>query len=589
MYGGTRKESSYYLDSPRGRGLPADKEVELPQPSGPPGPHLAPIDNQGHFYIHPKPMRSSPTPVESFKSSPRTDTKLGSPDVLSNLEQHPLKNRPGSFHAIHTKTNNLTLPEASTSSNNINNLSMPNMPNDNTELLPTAPELSLPLAQHAKNPLVGNDTLGDIQGENLTERLPESHCVPSAINGNKSHVGEDEQPPVSRVAFVDPPPSPRRRPPRKSTRKSLYSPPEPDEHVLHKIHRQVAKVCRKIAESSQFTNFITLAIVVASVLVGLQTYDQMTGVKVLALMDQIVLIIFTAECIIKIVAYYLRPWRYFNDPWNKFDFIVVVVCYMPIDASMVTILRLARLLRVLKLVKALPELQVLVMGLLASLPSIFYVGLLLMLVFYLYAVLCITMFRNNDPVHFPDLQSTFLTLFRVATFEDWTDVMYSQMHGCDKYGLPYYQRKCNKPKAMGWLPAVIFVSFIFVASFTVLNLFIGVISSSMSDARAALSEKEGSNVIDDGEEDDRDHDQEHFETAMTRIDDIQGRLIKTSERFEELSDDVHNLLKQLRVAKQIRQQRSKTLQQKKALQREQSIKNFKFKIFGEPSTPKASG
>mmetsp|Transcript_1467 Transcript_1467/g.5423 ORF Transcript_1467/g.5423 Transcript_1467/m.5423 type:complete len:430 (+) Transcript_1467:271-1560(+) len=241
-----------------------------------------------------------------------------------------------------------------------------------------------------------------------------------------------------------------------------------------------------LAENNHFQNFVTLIICVASVLVGLQTYKSMEDNAVLAQMDVVILYIFTVEVFVKIFAEGRDPHRYFLDGWNEFDFLVVFVCYLPLDASMVTVLRLFRLLRVLKLVKALPELQVLVMGLLNSMSSIFYVALLLMLVFYLYAVLCISMFRENDPVHFPNLETTFLTLFRMATFEDWTDVMYIQMYGCDEYGYGFRQYMCTDPQGYGWFPAVFFITFVVLSSFVVLNLFIGVITSNMQDARDSL-------------------------------------------------------------------------------------------------------
>ena len=78
--------------------------------------------------------------------------------------------------------------------------------------------------------------------------------------------------------------------------------------------------------------------------------------------------------------------------------------------------------------------QVLVMGLLSSMTAIFYVGLMLLLVFYLYAVLCVSMLRENDPVHWENLQIAYLTLFRMATLEDWIDIVYTAMLGCNVYG-----------------------------------------------------------------------------------------------------------------------------------------------------------
>lgn len=218
----------------------------------------------------------------------------------------------------------------------------------------------------------------------------------------------------------------------------------------------------------------------------------MEGVKALQVMDAVVLYIFTVECVLKIAACGYKPWQfvYYKGGlvfWNIFDFAVVLVCYLPLGASMVTVIRLFRLLRVLKLVKALPELQVLVMGLLGSLSSIFYVALLLMLVFYLYGIICVSFFRDNDPVHFGTLETAFLTLFRMATFEDWTDVMYTELYGCDVYPYHFRTHWCTKPeRAMSWVAAPFFVSFIVLSSLVVLNLFIGVIISNMNEARATL-------------------------------------------------------------------------------------------------------
>jgi len=259
---------------------------------------------------------------------------------------------------------------------------------------------------------------------------------------------------------------------------------------LFKVHyeEKAAKPMLALTSLHLFQNFITTVIMIAALLVGIQTYKSMEDNDTLATLDNIVLYIFTAEVVLKIIANGTRWWRYFGDSWNRFDFLVVFVCYLPLDASMVTVLRLFRLLRVLKLVKALPELQVLVQGLLSSLSSIVYVALLLMLVFYLYGVLCVSLFRDNDPVHFGSLETTFLTLFRMATFEDWTDVMYTQMFGCEVYPYHFREHWCTNPQPQGWYPAPFFISFVVLSSFVVLNLFIGVITSNMQEARDAQKE-----------------------------------------------------------------------------------------------------
>lgn len=140
-----------------------------------------------------------------------------------------------------------------------------------------------------------------------------------------------------------------------------------------------------------------------------------------------------------------------------FDFCIVTVGFFQFSGGAVAALRLVRLLRVLKLVRALPKLRILVIGLLQSLSSIAYIGLLLMLIFYLYGVIgarlrplapClasththphaprvapgVTLFSSNDPVSFGSLHMAMITLFRCATLEDWTDVMYTNMFGATK-------------------------------------------------------------------------------------------------------------------------------------------------------------
>jgi len=151
-------------------------------------------------------------------------------------------------------------------------------------------------------------------------------------------------------------------------------------------------------------------------------------------------------------------------------------------------LRLLRLLRVLKLVKALPKLQMLVNALLRSIPSMGYVSLLLLLLFYIYAVAAVTFFGENDPVHFKDLQTAMLSLFRVVTLEDWTDIMYINMYGCANYGYDGIIEKCTNSNAYPIGAALFFVSFVLLGTMIVLNLFIGVIMTGMDEAKRSMDE-----------------------------------------------------------------------------------------------------
>ncbi|MFT6627766.1 MAG: voltage-gated sodium channel [Flavobacteriales bacterium] len=253
----------------------------------------------------------------------------------------------------------------------------------------------------------------------------------------------------------------------------------------------MSTILRSIADAQWFQNTVTAAILFAGVLVGIETYplavERWGGV--LHLLDTIVLGIFIIEISVKMGAEGSKPWRYFFDAWNVFDFVIVAAVFVPGLGQYAIVLRLLRLLRVLKLVKAIPKLQVLVGALLASIPSMFYVSLLLFMLFYIYAVAAVFLFGANDPVHFENLQMSFLSLFRAVTLEDWTDLMYINMYGCADYG---YEGNalCTASKAQPALAVAFFVSFVLIGTMVVLNLFIGVIMNGMDEARSEADQLE---------------------------------------------------------------------------------------------------
>ncbi len=248
----------------------------------------------------------------------------------------------------------------------------------------------------------------------------------------------------------------------------------------------MAAFLRRIADSPKFQNFITAVILLAGIIVGIQTSPTAVSVAghVLDMIDYIILGIFIIEIVVKMGAEGNKPWRYFLDPWNVFDFVIVSVCFMPVNAQYVAVLRLARLLRVLKLVRALPKLQILVSALLKSIPSMGYVALLLGLLFYVYSVAAVFIFGANDPIHFDNLPIAMLSLFRVVTGEDWTDVMYIAMFGCENYGYDGNESLCVASRGYPIFGALFFVSFMLLGAMVILNLFIGVIMGGMDEAKA---------------------------------------------------------------------------------------------------------
>ncbi|GMH84050.1 hypothetical protein TL16_g09799 [Triparma laevis f. inornata] len=273
--------------------------------------------------------------------------------------------------------------------------------------------------------------------------------------------------------------------------------------VRQKYHDLSLKA-KTIVEDTRFVNFITLVIVIAGALVGAQTYEgwgemetyEGSGVfvcetdrcKTCGLIDFIILLIFTVEITLKFLAADHAPLRVLLDPWNAFDFLIVLGSWF-LGGGMITMLRLLRLLRVLKLVKAFPQLQVIVQALMMGMASIGYIGVILFMVFYVFAILGMIMFAANDPWHFGTLHISMLSLFRASTFEDWTDIMYINMYGCDQYGYSAWPEYCTDPHASGAMAGIFFVIFVIIGGLVLLTLFIGVVSTSMDEAQQGQREE----------------------------------------------------------------------------------------------------
>ena len=253
----------------------------------------------------------------------------------------------------------------------------------------------------------------------------------------------------------------------------------------------MVRFLQRIAYSRWFHDLILSLILLSGILVGMETYpryhpDTPVG-HILLVIQEVILWVFVAEAAIKIGAHGSKPWLYFKNPWNVFDFIIIAICFLPIGAQFAMVFRMARLLRTLRLFTALPRLQVLVNALLKSIPSLGYVGLLLLLHFYIYAVMGTFLFQHNDPIRFGNLHSSMMTLFEVLTLEGWNDVFNTQMLGSNFTYSDEWQELAGNARVSTGRPiasAAYFVSFILLGTMIMLNLFTGVIINSMQEAQA---------------------------------------------------------------------------------------------------------
>jgi voltage-gated sodium channel len=252
---------------------------------------------------------------------------------------------------------------------------------------------------------------------------------------------------------------------------------------------------QRVTSSSWFQNAILVLILASGALSGVESYLRSDGqaelLRTISLVQDVILWVFVVEILTKIAACGRRPWDFFRSGWNLFDFTIVGVCLMPLDAQFSSVLRMARLVRTLRLVSILPRLQVLVGALLKSIPSLGYIGALLGLHFYMYAVLGTFLFGKNDPIHFGTLHESFLTLFQVLTLEGWNDVLATQYLGSDLVydeGLQALTAGVRVSAAQPLVAAGYFVTFIMLGTMIMLNLFTGVIITSMEEASNETAE-----------------------------------------------------------------------------------------------------
>lgn len=226
------------------------------------------------------------------------------------------------------------------------------------------------------------------------------------------------------------------------------------------------KFVHALVEKPAFEYFIVWLILLNAVILGLETSPSIVAEydDWLRFGNNVILGVFILEAALKIIAVAPRLKLYFGNGWNLFDFSIVVLSLLPASGEYAMIARLARLLRVARLISTIPELRLIVATLVRSIPSMGHVLMLMGVIFYIYAVAGYHLFHDHDPTHWRNLGISLLTLFRVVTLEDWTDVMYTAME-------------------MHYLSWIYFVSFVVVGTFVVINLFIAVVLNNLEEAK----------------------------------------------------------------------------------------------------------
>jgi len=229
----------------------------------------------------------------------------------------------------------------------------------------------------------------------------------------------------------------------------------------------------EIRNNKAFEYFVIGVILFSALLIGVKIYEVPTRLlQILEVLDLLVTLFFLVEVIIRMVAEGGVK-RFFSQGWNLFDFVIVVASLMPVDQSEMALLgRLLRVFRVLRLVSVIPELRVMLNSFVKSIPRMGYVTLLMFIMFYIYAAIGSMFFNKINPELWDNITISMLTLFRVATFEDWTDVMYETM---EVYPLSW----------------IFYLTFIFMVAFVFLNMMIGIVLEVMHKEHQTLDRENG--------------------------------------------------------------------------------------------------
>ena len=212
-------------------------------------------------------------------------------------------------------------------------------------------------------------------------------------------------------------------------------------------------------ESSRVQHAVMALIIINAIILGLETVPEVMqayGPALLAI-DSVILGVFVVEILLRIYAHRLA---FFRDPWSLFDFAVVAIALLPASGPL-AVLRALRILRVLRLLTLVPSMRRVVGALLGSIPGLSSIALVLMLIYYVFAVIATKLFGENFPQWFGSIGESLYSLFQIMTLESWS------------MGIV---RPVMELHPQAW---IFFITFILIATFTMLNLFIAIIVNAM--------------------------------------------------------------------------------------------------------------
>jgi voltage-gated sodium channel len=186
-------------------------------------------------------------------------------------------------------------------------------------------------------------------------------------------------------------------------------------------------------------------------------------------LDVFALYVYLAELTIRIISYGKKPWEFFRQGWNIFDFLIVILSF-GIFSGQTIILRLLRIFRLIRIFRFLPEVRVLTSSVVKSLPPLMSVGVLIFLALFIYGMAGVYLFGDKLPESWGNITLALTSLFILLTLENF----------------PYYLNEAVEVSPWA-LP--FYLSYIFIVVFTVLNVLIGIVLNAMDEAREENRER----------------------------------------------------------------------------------------------------
>lgn len=226
---------------------------------------------------------------------------------------------------------------------------------------------------------------------------------------------------------------------------------------------------RALVDHPRFHHAITVLVVINGLLLGLETSKSLMASPLGPLVhiaDNACLTVFVVELLLVAYAYGIG---FIKDPWRIFDTAVIAIALLPSGGGL-SVLRGLRVLRVLRVINNAPSLKRIINAMVAAIPGMGSIGALLAIIYYVAGVMATKLFGEAFPEWFGSLGASAYTLFQVMTLESWSMGIVRPI--MEKF--PY-----------AW---AFFIPFIAVATFTMLNLFVGVVVGAMQAAAAAASE-----------------------------------------------------------------------------------------------------